>query len=70
MNKEFSIGYWRVDPKQGLLQGEQQFKKLEPKAMELLVILAKAEGKLVSREEIIKAVWPDQVVSDYALNTL
>ncbi|MCP4271355.1 MAG: hypothetical protein GY781_05230, partial [Gammaproteobacteria bacterium] len=70
MNKEFSIGYWRVDPTQGLLQGEQHSKTLEPKAMELLIVLTKAEGKLVSREEIIKAVWPDQVISDYALNTL
>jgi len=70
MNKEFSVGSWQVDPKQCLLIGEQQEKSLEPKAMSLLLVLAEANGELVSREQLFEAIWQDQVVSDHALNTL
>ncbi len=71
MNKEFTIGNWRVDPTQCLLISDLQTKTLEPKAMDLLLVLAEANGELVSRDQLIKTIWGDsRVVTDYALNTL
>jgi len=70
MTKKFQIADWTVDPQQCLLVKTSANNRLEPKAMALLVVLAEAEGELVSRQKIFEAVWPNQHVSDYALNTL
>lgn len=70
MNKKFEISGWVVDPNKCLLVRSAENLKLEPKAMALLVVLAKSEGELVSRKELFEAIWPGQHVTDYALNTL
>ncbi|PHS19501.1 MAG: hypothetical protein COA86_04255 [Kangiella sp.] len=70
MTLKFQIADWTVDPQQCLLVKTSANNRLEPKAMALLVVLAEAEGELVSRQKIFEAVWPNQHVSDYALNTL
>jgi TolB-like protein len=41
--------------------------RLEPKAMDLLVVLAERAGKVVGREELLSAVWPGVVVGDEVL---
>ena len=70
MATKFQIADWTVDPQQCLLVKTAVNNRLEPKAMALLVVLAEAEGELVSRQKIFETVWPNQHVSDYALNTL
>ena len=70
MGLKFQIADWTVDPTQCLLVKTAANNRLEPKAMSLLVVLAEAEGELVSRQKIFETVWPNQHVSDYALNTL
>lgn len=70
MNRKFEISGWTVDPYQCLLIRKPENLKLEPKTMALLVVLAEAEGELVSRRDIFDAIWPGQHVTDYALNTL
>lgn len=70
MNQKFELSDWVIDPKQCLLLHGAENIKLEPKAMALLVVLAKSEGELVSRKDIFQMVWPKQHVTDYALNTL
>jgi DNA-binding winged helix-turn-helix (wHTH) protein/TolB-like protein len=37
------------------------------KALELLSVLAKAEGALVTKEELMAAVWPNAIVEDNAI---
>lgn len=41
--------------------------RIEPKVMEVLMLLADHAGEVVSREELLAAVWPDVVVGDDAL---
>lgn len=41
---------------------------LEPKPMELLMFLLRHVGEVVTREEIIEALWPDRMVVDGVLN--
>ena len=41
--------------------------RLEPKAVELLVFLAQRRGEVVSREELLTALWPGVIVGDNAL---
>ena len=70
MQSNFKILHFTVKPTQCVLSGENGDQMLEPKAMALLVELAKANNELVSRAELFQLIWGDQVVTDYALNTL
>ncbi|MGE3275047.1 MAG: winged helix-turn-helix domain-containing protein [Vicinamibacterales bacterium] len=40
---------------------------LEPKALDVLALLASRPGRLVTKQEIFAAVWPDTAVTDHAL---
>jgi Tol biopolymer transport system component/DNA-binding winged helix-turn-helix (wHTH) protein len=40
---------------------------LEPKAINLLAFLVQRAGKLVTKQEIFDALWPDTAVTDHAL---
>jgi TolB-like protein/DNA-binding winged helix-turn-helix (wHTH) protein/tetratricopeptide (TPR) repeat protein len=46
--------------------------KLERRPLDLLVLLAKQPGRMVTREEIIAALWPPKVIIDFdsGVNTL
>ena len=70
MDNNFKLADWLVEPNLGTISNSQASIKLEPKAMTLLVILAEANGELVSREKLLSAVWPNQFVTDHTLNTL
>jgi DNA-binding winged helix-turn-helix (wHTH) protein/TolB-like protein/Tfp pilus assembly protein PilF len=62
------IGEWSVAPDLDALRRGDETVRLEPKAMELLVVLASRPGQVVSREELLSAVWPGVVVGDEALS--
>jgi DNA-binding winged helix-turn-helix (wHTH) protein/tetratricopeptide (TPR) repeat protein len=49
-------------------QGEQCL-QLPPKAFAVLRYLIEHPGRLVSKDELLHAVWPDTVVSEWALTT-
>jgi DNA-binding winged helix-turn-helix (wHTH) protein len=58
---------WVVLPALNRLRGKGQEVHLEPKVMEVLVYLIEAEGKVVSKEEIIGSLWPQVFVTDDVL---
>ncbi|RLA29977.1 MAG: hypothetical protein DRR11_14390, partial [Gammaproteobacteria bacterium] len=60
----FRIGAWDVYPQQNLLKSPEQSKTLEPKVMDVLVFLAERQGEVVSRQQILDAVWREAVVGD------
>jgi DNA-binding winged helix-turn-helix (wHTH) protein/TolB-like protein/Flp pilus assembly protein TadD len=61
------IGDWRADPRANELRRGPEVVRIEPKAMEVLVLLAGRAGELVGREELLAAAWPGVVVGDEAL---
>jgi len=61
------IGDWRVDSTRNELARGTESVRLEPKVIEVLVRLAAKPGEVVSREELLAAVWPGVVVGDDAL---
>lgn len=61
--ESFLIGDWYVSPAEGLLKRGDNVAHLEPKAMELLVYLAKHQGEVVTREEIENDVWHGALAS-------
>jgi TolB-like protein/Tfp pilus assembly protein PilF len=43
-------------------------RKLEPQVFELLAVLAREPGRLMSREELVRSVWKGRIVSDSAID--
>jgi DNA-binding winged helix-turn-helix (wHTH) protein/Tfp pilus assembly protein PilF len=63
----FAVGEWQVDRATGTLTGRDSRLRLEPKVMDLLVLLAAQHGRVVSRDDIMAALWPGLVVGDDTL---
>lgn len=57
-----------IDAKEGTVSGPGGSVRLEPKVMEVLVVLARYSGHIVSRQELLDAVWPGAVVTEHTLS--
>lgn len=63
----YRFGPFLYDPvRRGLSQGGEQI-PLTHKSRELLQVFLKNPGRLLTREEIVEAVWPDVSVTDDAI---
>jgi DNA-binding winged helix-turn-helix (wHTH) protein/tetratricopeptide (TPR) repeat protein len=60
----------RFDPKSGALSGPAGERRLSPKAAAVLAVLIERPGSVVSKEELLAAVWPDVAVCDDVLTTV
>lgn len=65
--EERQIGAWRVAPAAGRILRAGEERALEPKVMDLLMLLAQRPGVVVTHEEIYSALWPGVVVGEDAL---
>jgi DNA-binding winged helix-turn-helix (wHTH) protein len=61
---------FEVDSQANLLIKKGKVKRLEPKVMALLILLASKNGDVVSRIEILAALWPNVVVGDEVISQL
>ena len=57
------IGQWTATPALNLLEHRERSTKVEPRAMDVLVVLAQHNGAVVSVEELIASVWKGVVVT-------
>ena len=63
----FQIEEWHFYPQQRLLSRDGQVKRLSPRASRVLSLLARAQGEVLSRSEILDAAWPDMIVVEECL---
>jgi len=61
------IGEWLADREANELTRGGEAVRLEPKAMDVLMLLAAEPGRLFSRDELFERAWPGVVVGDEAL---
>ena len=61
------IGEWRANRTTNELGRAGDAARIEPKVMEVLMVLADRAGEVVSRNDLLAAVWPGVVVGDDAL---
>ena len=61
------IGDWRVCAETNEVAKGDVVVRIEPKTMDVLVVLAKAGGRVVTRSELLATIWPGVVVGDEAL---
>ena len=67
MAREFHVGEWLVEPNLNCMTRANEKVCVEPKVIEVLAYLADYPGEVLSKEQIIQAVWPDTYVSDEVL---
>ncbi|MEM1205721.1 MAG: winged helix-turn-helix domain-containing protein, partial [Acidobacteriota bacterium] len=58
---------WRADPSEHRLSRNGEPVPITPRAMEVLAYLLERSGRVVSKEELLGAVWDGQAVTDDAL---
>ncbi len=64
----YEFGPFRLDPEKPCLWRNGEPVSLTPKAVETLLVLVQQNGRLVEREDLMNAIWPDTFVEDGNLN--
>src|SRR5437764_10172290 len=59
---------YTLDPARCLLRSAEREIELRPKSFEVLRYLVENADRLVVKEELIRAIWPDVVVTDDSLS--
>ena len=67
MEGDFRLGEWLICPQLNTVQRDGKTVRLEHKFMQVLVCLADRPGEVVSKEELMRAVWVDTFVTDDVL---
>jgi TolB-like protein/DNA-binding winged helix-turn-helix (wHTH) protein/Flp pilus assembly protein TadD len=72
VQRVYRFGDFELDLDAHLLRRGTERLRLERRPFELLVMLVQNQGRLVSRDEIVAALWPGNVIIDFdsGLNTL
>ena len=60
----FEFDSYRVDPAERLLLRDGVHIPLEPKVFETLLVLIRHRGRLVTKDQLMKEVWPDTFVEE------
>jgi TolB-like protein/DNA-binding winged helix-turn-helix (wHTH) protein/Tfp pilus assembly protein PilF len=66
---DFRLGVLNVAPATRIVSAGERQKIIEPRVMQVLVALARAEGVVVSRDQLIERCWGGRIVSDDAVNS-
>ena len=62
-----TVGGWTADHAAGTLSRDGERRPVEPKVMDLLVMLASRPEAVLSKAELLAALWPGLTVGDDAL---
>ena len=65
---EFTLGALQVCPAKRLVIAGDRREVLQPRIMQVLVLLARRRGEVVSHDELIAACWGGCAVSDDAIH--
>ncbi len=64
----YEFGPFRMDPDNQVLLREGQPVAVTPKAFETLLVLVRRSREVVTKDELLKAIWPDSFVEEANLN--
>jgi TolB-like protein/DNA-binding winged helix-turn-helix (wHTH) protein/Tfp pilus assembly protein PilF len=63
----FMLGDWVVQPLQGTFERNDSIARVQPKSMDVLLVLASRSPSVVERDELLREVWHERAVSDEPL---
>src|SRR5882724_13663704 len=64
----YEFGPFRLDPQKRLLVRENEAVPLTPKAIETLIVLVENCSRVVSKDDLMKRLWPDSFVEESNLS--
>lgn len=64
----FTVGPLRVHPSTRQVERGERWETLEPRVMQVFVALARANGSIVTRDELIDWCWDGRIVGEDAIN--
>src|SRR5215475_12882455 len=67
IHRNYVFDGFTLDLARGCLMREGEELKLRPKSFKVLTYLVENPGRLISKEELISAIWPDVAVTDDSL---
>jgi DNA-binding winged helix-turn-helix (wHTH) protein/TolB-like protein/Tfp pilus assembly protein PilF len=65
---DFRLGGLMVSPSTGRVLAAGRERRIQPRVMEVVVMLVRRAGRTVSRDDLIDACWSGRIVSDNAVN--
>ena len=68
LRQGFRLGEWEVLPLRGVLRKDGREEKPEPRVFGVLIALAKRDGDLVTRDELVDELWDGRPTSDEPIN--
>ncbi len=60
----YKFGPYRIDPDRRQLLCEMKLVPLQPKAFDILLVLVQNSEKVVAKDDLMKAVWPETFVEE------
>jgi DNA-binding winged helix-turn-helix (wHTH) protein len=60
----FRFSEFELDVPKRLLLRDGEPVSLNPKALDLLVVLVESRGEIVSKDDLLEKVWPDQIIEE------
>ena len=60
----YEFGDFSLDPQQRSLRRKGELVSLTPKAFDTLLVLLRSGGKVVTKDELMRTVWPDSFVEE------
>ena len=66
--EQYQFGPFRVDPRKEVLLREGEPVSLTPKSFQILLVLVRHHKEVVSKDDLMKAVWPDTFVEEANLS--
>ena len=64
---EFYVGNYRIDMARSQIIAKDDILSMEPKVLQVLLILAENQGQVVPHNVILEKVWPDTIVGPNAI---
>jgi DNA-binding winged helix-turn-helix (wHTH) protein/tetratricopeptide (TPR) repeat protein len=64
----YEFGPFRLDPEKELLLRDKEAIQLAPKAFQVLLVLVRRKKEVVTKDELLIAVWPDTFVEETNLS--
>jgi eukaryotic-like serine/threonine-protein kinase len=62
--RPFFLAQWQVNPTTNVIRDGDQVKQLEPKAMDVLLLLCQQAGEVLSADDIVDACWGNADIGD------
>lgn len=64
----FRLGSYKVEPATRQISSNGRSQTIEPRIMQVLVALVRADGRIVTRDELVQQCWEGRIVGDDAVN--